>query len=472
MRRHPTVGPSSTLPKAAVGAKSISLGRIIRSTAYLTGDVAAVLIAAVVATNLWAVGVRGQAAGLYTQLWPFAVILPAVFLFLGLYPGSGLGPVETLRRLTLGTTGAFAILGVASFLFKAGATYSRVTFLISWVLALILVPVIRGLTSAATRQARWSESAVLIGSGRLADEAEIALTSSRFLGYLPTRRLNEIPSPQQAETLASEGFTTVILAPRDAASLEEAFRALEGSFTRIVTIRGGQGLPVDGIRALNLGGILGTEFRDDLLIRRNQLIKRAVDVVVGSTLLTLTAPLIILAALAVKLLDRGPSFFAQRREGVGGKLFRIYKVRTMRVDAEERLARELKESEVLREEWARGFKLKNDPRVIPVVGTFLRRWSIDELPQLWSVVKGDMSLVGPRPFPEYHLRAFSPDFRRLRTRIRPGLTGLWQVMIRSDGSLEQQQSFDTYYIRNWSIWLDLYTLAQTVLAVIRGRGAH
>ena len=144
----------------------------------------------------------------------------------------------------------------------------------------------------------------------------------------------------------------------------------------------------------------------------------------------------------------------------------------MYVDAERRLERYLLANPELAEEWRTRFKLKDDPRLLPVVGRFLRRWSIDELPQLWNVLRGDMSLVGPRPFPDYHLRAFAPEFLRLRQRMRPGITGMWQVMVRSAGTIDEQQFFDTYYLRNWSVWLDLYILGRTVRAVLRGEGAY
>jgi lipopolysaccharide/colanic/teichoic acid biosynthesis glycosyltransferase len=213
--------------------------------------------------------------------------------------------------------------------------------------------------------------------------------------------------------------------------------------------------------------------KSNVLTWNYRILKRSVDLLLGIPLALLSFPVILLFSALVKWMDpHGPAIFRQYREGEGGKLFPVFKIRTMYHDAEERLQRHLARHPEFREEWHRHFKLKNDPRILPILGRFLRKSSIDELPQFWNVLRGEMSLVGPRPLPGYHLSRFSPVFRKLRQRAKPGITGLWQVLVRSDGDTLVLQLLDAYYIQNWSMWMDYYILLKTIRLVITGKGAY
>jgi len=175
--------------------------------------------------------------------------------------------------------------------------------------------------------------------------------------------------------------------------------------------------------------------------------------------------------LLIWLQDLKSPFFVQERVGRFGARFNVYKLRTMVPDAENVLQRKLAEVPALKEEWEKNYKLKKDPR-ITFVGKFLRRTSLDELPQLWCVLAGKMALVGPRPLPDYHHNELRPRVRRLREKVRPGLTGLWQVSGRSDSGIDGLERWDTYYVTNWSGWLDIVILARTALTVLKGTGAY
>jgi exopolysaccharide biosynthesis polyprenyl glycosylphosphotransferase len=196
------------------------------------------------------------------------------------------------------------------------------------------------------------------------------------------------------------------------------------------------------------------------------LVKRGLDLVVSLVLLIVLAPLMAAVALVIKLTSKGPVFFRQERVGLNKRRFHIYKFRTMVPNADKMLP----ELEKLNEVSGPVFKIKNDPRMTPI-GRLLRRASIDELPQLFNVVQGDMSLVGPRPLPVRDYEGFNEDWQRRRFSIRPGITCLWQVNGRSSISFEKWMQLDLQYIDQWSLWLDFKILARTVPAVLKGSGA-
>jgi lipopolysaccharide/colanic/teichoic acid biosynthesis glycosyltransferase len=198
-----------------------------------------------------------------------------------------------------------------------------------------------------------------------------------------------------------------------------------------------------------------------------RVISRVLDVVVASIVLLFAAPIILAAALAIKLTSRGPVFFRQARAGRNGDPFAMYKLRSMYLGADD-------DKELFRKfnhlPTGPCFKMKNDPRVTPV-GRWIRRASIDELPQLWNVLRGDMALVGPRPLPLDEARTDTIE-QRLRLTVKPGITCLWQVSGRTEIPYDEWLALDVWYIRNRSIWLDLQILVKTIPAVFSGRGAY
>ncbi len=201
-----------------------------------------------------------------------------------------------------------------------------------------------------------------------------------------------------------------------------------------------------------------------LALACSRLIDLCVAIVVGIMVL----PVICVAVIAIKLVDPGPGFFFQNRVGKDGRPFRFLKLRTMRFHSEVWLCEYLAQNPTAKD--PRIYREAGDPRILPVVGTLLRRYSIDELPQIWNVVRGDMSLVGPRALPDYHCKLLSPDFLALRSRVRPGITGLWQVEGRSNADPSSIESYDSQYLRNWSLGADLRILCRTVTCVLRGSG--
>jgi exopolysaccharide biosynthesis polyprenyl glycosylphosphotransferase len=219
-------------------------------------------------------------------------------------------------------------------------------------------------------------------------------------------------------------------------------------------------------RAEELDGKAHITAHSSLLEGWPTLVKRSLDVATSVTLLVMFAPVLAVIATLIKLTSEGPVFFRQERIGVNKRRFLMYKFRTMVPNAEKLLP----QLEALNEAGGPVFKIKKDPRITPI-GRVLRRTSLDELPQLLNVIKGDMSLVGPRPLPVRDYEGFSEDWQRRRFSVRPGITCLWQVNGRSNIAFDHWMKLDLQYLDEWSIWLDIKILAQTIPAVLKGSGA-
>ena len=212
-----------------------------------------------------------------------------------------------------------------------------------------------------------------------------------------------------------------------------------------------------------------------LAARRGELAsaaKRGVDLAGSAVLLLSLLPLIAVTALLVMIVSPGRPLYSQVREGVGGKPIRIWKIRSMVPDADALLRQHLETNEDAAQEYRSTLKLRDDPRIIPGVGAFIRKSSIDELPQLWSVLVGDMSLVGPRVMPDVEVEQYSERGQQIRRSVRPGITGLWQVLYRNNSELRVRENADCFYVRNWSMKLDFWIALRTFVVVFSRKGAY
>lgn len=426
----------------------------------------------------------------YLRFLPALLLLPLAYLWAGLYPGYGMSPVETLRRTFRMTTLAALFLIAASAGFKVGDTLSRPVVVGWWLLTVITVPLVRALLRALlARTPWWGQPVIILGAAKTAEVVVGRLRNNPGLGLRPVACLDDDPAKHGRSYNGVPVIGPLHLAPEVATTyrISRAIVAMPGMgrdrltrvveeyasvFRSVIIIPDLLGLTSLWVSARDLHGVLALELQQNLLSSWSRFLKRTLDLALSVPALLLVGPFILLLGFLIKLISPGPAFYSQDREGLNGRRIRVWKLRTMVPDAEAKLRTYLEQNPAARGEWEQFFKLKNDPRIVPWVGHFLRRFSLDELPQLWNIVKDEMSLVGPRPFPDYHLDRFPASFRALRRRVPPGLSGLWQVSARSDGDLAVQEELDTYYIRNWSLWLDIYLLARTVTAVLFGKGAY
>jgi Undecaprenyl-phosphate galactose phosphotransferase WbaP len=423
---------------------------------------------------------------LYLDLWPALFLFPIAYGLAGLY-GVGIAPPEELRRLSYATSLVFVVLGAATFMYKAGADYSRGAFVFAWGLALVLVPLGRALVRELFARKPWWGAAVLVlGAGKTGEVVVRALCKQPGLGFKPIALLDDDPAKQgqqvegvpvvggleRAAEFARMGVQHAIVAMPGVAR-ERLLKLLEqhgANFPHLTLIPDLFGLASLWVTSRDLGGVLGLEVRQRLLLPGPRIIKRIIDVGLIILFALPIALLGVLLSLLIRLDSPGSAFYGHPRIGLAAQRFRAWKFRSMVQDADRLLHEYLQQHPELREEWERDQKLRNDPRITRV-GRFLRKTSLDEFPQLWNVLLGEMSLVGPRPIVEDEVKRYGSLFA-LYTKVRPGLTGLWQVSGRNDTTYAERVAMDAYYVRNWSPWLDLYILARTVWVVLFGKGAY
>jgi len=472
----------------------VSLRPWIMSGIYCFSDVFAVFIAVVLAylirkiIPLFMLSHNALKPEIYLELLPVIFLFVLAYLITGLYPGVGITTVEELRRTTIATSMVFAVLFAWIFFSRAGFIYSRIVFFLAWSFALVFVPSGRAIIRHwCCRKNWWGVLTVVMGAAKTGTKIVKVLNTTKSLGIKPAVFLDDDPQ-RHGKTI--EGVPVMgclrlggVLAKKckikwaiiampglGKERLLEVWEESASLFHHVIYIPDLFGFASLGVMPRDFGGILALDVRQQLLRSGPKFAKAIVDAMVAAVALVVSAPLIPFIALLIKLDSKGPVFYKQTRYGKDGKPFKAWKFRTMVENADVVLKEYLARHPELKEEWDRDQKLRDDPRVTRV-GKFLRKTSLDELPQIFNVIKGEMSVVGPRPIVQNEIEKYG-KYYSLYTKVKPGITGLWQVSGRNDVSYEERVALDAYYVRNWSVWLDLYILARTVPVALFGKGAY
>ncbi len=444
-------------------------------------DVVCAFIALLLALQLhWFSNVEFSLA--YVEIFAlFCLILLIKFYRSGLYPGIGLHYIDELHKLVDGISSTFVIILAVTFVLHTSFIYSRLVIFFTWIFSILLIPFGRYLIRRLLIfLGLWGLPVVVIGNpGKAADLAKKFQISIQH-GILPELVICD----EDCLAVDSAGAPIRIKECAQRLDLQDAFILIDDLnqvdwlvdryrfiFHHVTLIKdqvGNYGL--NNLQPLDFSTVLGLQIRNNLLSPSSQLFKKLIDKLGAFFGLLLLAPFFGLVALAIQLDNPGRVFYRQTRLGRGGKPFQFLKFRTMYLHADQILKTELARNPEMKAEWDTYQKLKNDPRITRI-GRFLRRFSLDELPQLWNVACGEMSLVGPRPIMLAQQPVYGPAYKNY-IQVTPGMTGLWQVSGRNQTSFARRAELDNEYIQRWSIWMDIYILAKTIKVVLWRDGAY
>jgi Undecaprenyl-phosphate galactose phosphotransferase WbaP len=477
-----------------VRPQSIHAGRLgaLEYLARAAADVAALCVAVLLAgATSWIISKQilnadyyaFSAANLQHRLGLWAILflgLCSWFSATGAY--SARNPLhDDVKQVISALTVMLVIDGFVQFASKE--EFSRLWIVLVWPIAAVLIPVCRIVVRRLLNAwGAWRMGAVVIGGGSHFASVAQSLEDDLYVGYsiachLRLSRVAERPLSQIATDLAVDmrlrGAETVILVPSPAemSEMDRVIDALNLNRTAYTLIPPLQRLPFAGLKVqtmLNSDAIMMTS-RTGLMSPMRQGIKRLFDVVVSLLLIALLLP-VLLVITSIVAWGGGPVLYGHKRVGKDNRPFHCLKFRTMAVNSDKILANLIATNPEIAREWRQNFKLENDPRITPI-GRFLRKTSLDELPQLINVIRGEMSLVGPRPVVADELRYYYGENAGYYHMVRPGITGLWQVSGRSQTTYDRRVFLDTCYVRNWNLWTDVAILFNTVPSVLGGDGA-
>jgi Undecaprenyl-phosphate galactose phosphotransferase WbaP len=398
---------------------------------------------------------------------------------------------ELLKAVTISTITILAVITLG----KMTDDISRLTILILWAFSIIAFPLFRLVGKRILYDfGIGKENVIIIGAGSAGVATAKGIKSEIHLGYHLIGFLDdddkkigteiEICGKQYKVFGKTKQFrkfvnhlnipTVIIAIPSlPVERLTELTNTIQRSVKNILLIPDLKGIALTNTELYHLFAqeLFLLRIQNNLKSPYNRFIKRTFDMLVSLLLLPVLVPLISILGLLIKLDSPGPVFYMHTRIGRGGRSFGIYKFRSMYRDSKTRLEHILRTDPDAKKEWESSYKLKNDPR-ITAIGAFLRRTSLDELPQILNVLKGEMSLVGPRPVVQDEITKYYREYADYYQLVRPGITGLWQISGRNNVDYEVRVRLDSWYVLNWSVWLDILMLAKTIRVVLKREGAY
>ena len=427
----------------------------------------------------------------YSAFLPF---LLALYLANGLYPSIMIPPTEEIKKFAVSTFVGFSAI-VVGIVFSDYVgkdkiirifikdSYNRAiasAFFIAYPFAVLVLPTARVFTKRVlSRHNLWGVPSVLYVNGFESNIILDKLLHNKSLGYHPAVIFDSsvkeptvfcgvpvFPENDEILSIVKKRNIKVAIITNFTGDISKIMQ----SYRYTITVSQNQRNFTSTQHLKDLGGIIGFSSTHNLTFRFNLFIKRCLDIFLILLFSPILIPVFIILSFLVKVTSKGPVFYGHKRVGKNGKEFKCWKFRSMNINSEEMLKEILANDPIRRAEWEKDRKFVDDPRVTKF-GQFLRKTSLDELPQLINILLGQMSFVGPRPVTEPELEKYGKD-RDYVLSVLPGLSGMWQVSGRSDTSYEDRIAYDSYYIQNWSIWLDIWILIKTVWVVLKGKGAY
>lgn len=452
-------------------------GLPLRSAVFVLSDLIALLGSMLILLMLRAAFGELDPA-IYRWVFPLLLFSPLLGAILGLYRSISQPPHRELKTIFFFVTLVYAIILLVLFLSKTGDLYSRLVIFGGWGISLLALPILRSLCIRLfSRFTWWTSPLLILGNYKAAKRLWHYLRLHPQHGLRPVAML-DLPAEASARNMALSAAAqrwpsgVAMLVTETGASqpldyISEASR----HFAKVIVVPDHMtSFRRYWLTPCELSGLNVFLLTQNLHDRRRLAIKRAIDILFCILLSPLLLPLGLALALLIKMDSPGSPLYRQVRLGRSGQPILVYKFRTMVADADARLKEWLNDNPDLKEEWERDHKLKHDPRITRM-GRFLRKTSLDELPQLLNVALGDMSVVGPRPIVDDEVKKYGVVFEEY-CRVRPGITGLWQISGRNNTTYADRVAYDRYYINNWSVWMDIWILAKTVPVTLTGYGAY